>query len=178
MQTSPQKNSSSTAHKNSTPQSRLLEIEREFDVPVSQLFEAFKTSEALKIWWWPKNLYTDRVDLNFREGGRYYINMKGFDQGGGGMTGQFKEIVENKRIVMTDQFADENGRAISPKEAKMPGVWPEMAYITFEFESVGANKSRFKLSQEGIPNELQKDCIQGWSESFDKLENYLADRKQ
>jgi hypothetical protein len=32
---------------------------------------------------------------------------------GGGMTGQFEELTENERIVMSDQFADENGRAIS-----------------------------------------------------------------
>jgi uncharacterized protein YndB with AHSA1/START domain len=153
-------------------------IKREFDVPVARLFEAFKTAEALKVWWWPKGLYSDRIDIEFREGGRYFINMKGYDQGGGGMTGRFEEIVENKRLVMTDSFADESGRAISAKEAKIGGEWPEMVYITFDFESVGENASRFTLSQQGIPNEMQKDCIQGWSESFDKLENFLSGRQQ
>jgi uncharacterized protein YndB with AHSA1/START domain len=173
MQTSQEK-TQSAAHKNSTPQSRLLEIKREFNVPVSQLFNAFTTSEAIKQWWWPKGLYTDRVDLEFREGGRFFINMKGWSQGGGGMTGEYVEIVENERIVMSDQFADENGKPITAAEAKMPGIWPELIYITFEFEAVGDNKSRFTLSQEGIPNEMQKDCVQGWTESFDKLENYLV----
>jgi uncharacterized protein YndB with AHSA1/START domain len=162
------------AHKTSTPQSKLLVIEREFDVPVRELFQAFETSEAIKAWWWPKDLYADRVDYEFREGGQYFINMKGFDKGGGGMTGEFKEIIEDERIVMTDQFADENGNPITAAEAKMPGEWPELIYITFEFESLGENKSRFILSQEGIPNELQEDCIQGWTQSFDKLENFLA----
>lgn len=59
----------------------------------------------------------------------------------------------------------------------MKGVWPEMIYITFEFESADENTSHFHLSQEGIPNEMQKDCIQGWSESFDKLAEYLEGRK-
>ncbi|MES2965021.1 MAG: SRPBCC domain-containing protein [Bdellovibrionota bacterium] len=176
MQTSQTK--STTAHKNSTPQSRLLVIEREFDAPVERLFEAFKDAEAIKAWWWPKGLYADRVEMDFREGGRLFVNMKGYDKGGGGMTGRFEEIVENEKLVMTDNFADEEGNAISAKEAKMPGDWPEMLYVTFEFSSLGPNKSRFELSQEGIPNELQKDCIQGWSESFDKLDSYLGGRKQ
>ncbi len=173
MQAAQKHKDESLMYKNSTAQSPLLEISRDFDAPVTELFDAFTTSEALKKWWWPKDLYTDHVEIDFREGGRYFINMKGYDQGGGGMTGQFEEIVKNKRIVMTDQFADDKGRAISAKEAKMPGTWPELIYITFEFEKLGENKSRFVLFQQGIPAELLKDCTQGWSESFDKLENYL-----
>lgn len=176
MQTSQEKNIQSSKHKSSTPQSKLLEVKREFNVPVDQLFAAFTTADALKSWWWPKGLYSDRVDVDFREGGTYFINMKGFDRGGGGVTGQFEEIINNKRIVMSDSFADETGRAISAKEAKMPGAWPEMVYITYDFESMGENKSRVTLSQEGIPNEMQKDCIQGWSEMFDKLEEYFSSR--
>lgn len=100
--------------------------------------------------------------------------MKGFDEdGGGGMTGQFEAIFKNKLIVMTDYFADKDGRAISAREANMPGEWPETVYITIEFDSIDNHTSRLTLSQEGIPNEMQKECIQGWSESFDKLEEYL-----
>jgi uncharacterized protein YndB with AHSA1/START domain len=151
---------------------------REFNVPVNQLFEAFKSPEAMKAWWWPNTLYADRVDIDFREGGKYFVNMKGYDKGGGGATGKFEEIIPNKRIVMTDYFADENGNAISAKDAKMPGTWPEVVYITFDFESAGENKSRLLFAQEGIPAEVQKDCIQGWSEMLDKLENYLSGQKQ
>lgn len=163
--------------KNSIPQYRILEIQRAFDVPVDRLFAAFKSAETLKKWWWPKEPYSDRIDLDFREGGKFIINMKGYSQGGGGMTGQFKEIEINKRLVITDQFADENGNLISAKEANMPGKWPKVINITIDFEPIDEYTSRFTLHQEGIPNDLQNDCIQGWSESFDKLENYLISRK-
>lgn len=168
----------SSKYMNSTPQSKLLIVERNFNCPVNQLFKAFTTPEALKIWWWPKGLFTDRVDMDFREGGMYFINMKGFDQGGGGMTGHFEQIVENQKIVMTDQFSDENGNAISAKEANMPGAWPDMIYITIDFSSVDDSTSRLKLCQQGIPNELQKECLQGWNESFDKLEKYLSEQRK
>lgn len=159
---------------------KLIEIRREFQVPVARLFEAFTTAEALKAWWWPNGLHADRIDIDFREGGHYFINMTGKVQGkdvSGGMTGEFEEIVENERIVMTDSFADDSGRAISAQEAGMPGKWPEEILITFEFEAAGKDASRFRLAQQGIPDEMQKDCVQGWSESFDKLEKYLAGRE-
>ncbi|MGE3263070.1 MAG: SRPBCC domain-containing protein [Bacteriovoracia bacterium] len=180
MQVSQEKNGRPENHKNSTPAAPLLELEREFSVPVSRLFAAFKTPKEIKAWWWPNGLRTDLAELDFREGGRYFINMKGKvngTDGGGGMTGEFKEIIEDELIVMSDQFADENGRAISPQEAKMPGIWPEFVYITFDFTSLDENRSRVKLSQEGIPSELQKDCRQGWSEMFNKLENHLGAHK-
>jgi hypothetical protein len=57
----------------------------------------------------------------------------------------------------------------------MPGDWPKMIYITFDFEAINGDASRLVLSQQGIPNEMQNDCIQGWSESFDKLRQYLGE---
>ena len=152
-------------------ETKLLQLERKFKVPVDKLFKAFASSKALKKWWWPKGLYADHVDIDFREGGKYFINMKGYDEGGGGMTGEFKEIVENKRIVMTDQFSDEKGNPISPEEAGMEGEWPEQIYIIVDFEPVDDKTCKIKLTQNGIPTEVQKDCIQGWSESFEKLAN-------
>lgn len=178
MQTSQNKSSHLKPHKNSTPKSHLLEIKRNFSMPLEQLYKAFTNTEAIKLWWWPKGLYTDHVEMDFTIGGKFFINMKGFDQGGGGMTGNFVEIVENERIVMSDSFADEKGNAITAEQAKIPGEWPKLVYITLEFSSVDEHTSQLVLSQEGIPNELQKDCIQGWNESFDKLEEHFSTRKQ
>lgn len=160
----------------SIPQSKLLVIDREFNVPVDRLFNAFTTSDSLKAWWWPRGFYSDRIDLDFRVGGKYFISMKGFDRGGGGMTGWFDQIVKNRRIVMSDQFADEDGKPISAHEARMPGNWPEMIYITFDFDSFHESTSSLKLIQQGIPTEAQEDCIRGWSEMFDKLEKYFSMR--
>lgn len=177
MDLSQNRNSQSTQHKESTPVSRLLVIDRQFEVPLETLFAAFSRGEALKEWWWPEGMYADHVEWDFRNGGRYFINMKGYEKGGNGMAGVIEEVVQNERIVMTDQFANEKGQPISGKEADMPGEWPERGYITFEFESRGDRSCGFKLSQEGVPNELQEECIQGWSQSFDKLERYLQGRQ-
>jgi hypothetical protein len=51
----------------------------------------------------------------------------------------------------------------------MPGDWPMEMLITFELEEAdGATK--LMLTHEGIPEEMHDDCVKGWSESFDKLE--------
>ncbi|AHZ86573.1 SRPBCC family protein [Bdellovibrio bacteriovorus] len=174
MEISPSGRKQDAKHKGSTPHSKLLVIDRQFDVPLEKLFAAFSSAEALKRWWWPEGIYADHIDWELRDGGKYFINMKGYDQSASGMAGWIEEVVKNERIVMTDQFANEKGEPISAKEANMPGEWPAKGYITFEFESRGKDRSAFRLSQEGIPNELQAECIQGWAESFEKLKKYLA----
>lgn len=150
-----------------------LAITRVFDASVERLFASFSTPDAIQAWWWPVDLHADRVDLDFREGGRYFINMKGGDWTGG-MTGVFESIVPNRRLVMSDRFADGDGRPVSAKEAGLQGDWPETLFITLEFEAVQDRVSRLHLVQQGIPREMHEDCIRGWSESFDKLDRYLA----
>lgn len=151
----------------------LIEIEREINVPVDQLFGAFANAEAIEAWWWPEGIYSDNTEFDFVVGGRYFINMKGHDNCLGGMTGRFEEIVPGKRIVMTDLFANEDGQPISPEEANIPGVWPDFIIDTFEFESLSGNKSRVKLSQQGVPPEAHKECTKSWNQMFDKLERHL-----
>ncbi len=174
METNQTAQTHSTQHFDSTPQSPLLVIDRDFNVPVKKLFDAFTNVEKLKAWFWPNGLYSDHIEMDFREGGKYFINMKGMEDHGGGMIGQFEEIIPNKRIVLTSQLADKNGNPISAKDINMPGEWPEIIYITYEFSPITESKSHFKLSQQGIPNEAQRDCYRGWGESFDKLERYLS----
>lgn len=178
MQVSPGSRKQILEHKGSTPHSKLLVIDRQFEVPIEKLFAAFSSAEALKRWWWPDGIYADHIDWEFRDGGNYFINMKGYDQTASGMAGVIEEVVKNERIIMTDQFANEKGKPISAKEANMPGEWPAKGYITFEFSSLAKGRSGFTLSQEGIPNELQAECIQGWEESFNKLKNYLDSPEQ
>jgi uncharacterized protein YndB with AHSA1/START domain len=149
MQTKLEKRNQPSIAEGSASSPELLEIRRQFQASVARLFEAFASAEALKAWWWPNGLRADRIDFDIREGGRYFI-MNGQVQGedaGGGMTGQFEEIVENERIVMTESFADENGRAISAQEAGMPGQWPEQIFITFEFAGASEGASRLRLAQ-------------------------------
>ena len=99
MQIKQEKQSNPSIPEGSASSPKLLQIRRECQVPVARLFEAFASAEALKAWWWPKGLHADRIDFDFREGGRYFISMKGQVQGkdaSGGMTGEFEEIVRKR----------------------------------------------------------------------------------
>lgn len=54
----------------------------------------------------------------------------------------------------------------------MPGEWPMESKVTLTFEDVNG-KTKMTLNHEGIPGEMYDDCVSGWQQSLDKLENNL-----
>ena len=87
--------------------------------------------------------------------------------------GVYKEIIENKKIVWTDHFADKNGNLITAEQAGMFGDWPKELCITLDFESIDTDQTKVMLSHEGIPTEMHHECTMGWNESFDKLQKIV-----
>jgi|GEM_PF-6837682 len=64
---------------------------------------------------------------------------------------------------------DKDGNIITPKEAGMPGDWPEKQEVTVTFEEKNG-KTVMDLIHTDFPPEMVAECTKGWNESFDKLE--------
>jgi uncharacterized protein YndB with AHSA1/START domain len=88
-------------------------------------------------------------------------------------TGVYREIVPLERIVCTDSFADEHGNVVPATHYGMSDMPLEML-ITVTFEE-HEGKTKLTLHHVGIPAGADREgAHQGWSESFDKLAEYLA----
>lgn len=149
---------------------RTVSIKRTFNLPLNVVWKSWTEPESFKKWWGPKEYTCPDCSIDFRVGGKYLASMQAEDGKKFWSTGMFKEIVQNKKIVYTDSFSDSKGNVIHASELDMPGEWPLELTVTLKFEEVGG-KTNMTLTQEGIPEEVYDDCIKGWQESFDKLEN-------
>ncbi|HET6227462.1 MAG TPA: SRPBCC domain-containing protein [Bacteroidia bacterium] len=149
-----------------------LTIKRTFNTPLDKVWKAWSDPETFKKWWGPKNYTCPQATIDFKVGGKLHACMK--DKKDGKETwsiGTFKEIVPNKRIVVTDSFADKNGNIISASETGMKGMegFPETLLIKLNFvEDHG--KTEMTLEHEGMPEAMQEDCRKGWEESLDKID--------
>lgn len=149
-----------------------LVIHRVFQLPVNRVWTALTEAEEFKKWWGPKGFTCPSSKMEARVGGKYLNCMQGPDGKKYWSTGTVKELIQEKKLVVTDSFSDENGNIRSASEYGMPGNWPRELLITFELEEAdGATK--LVLTHEGIPDEAYDDCKQGWNESFDKLEENI-----
>ncbi|HEV8286895.1 MAG TPA: SRPBCC domain-containing protein [Chitinophagaceae bacterium] len=150
-----------------------LVIHRVFNLPVSKVWRALTEPEEFKKWWGPKGFTCPFSKMEARVGGKYLSCMRGPDGKEFWSTGVVKEFIPEKKLVVTDSFSDSEGNKIPASDYGMPGNWPEELLITFELEEAdGATK--FRLQHEGIPEEMHDECIKGWNESFDKLEENIS----
>jgi uncharacterized protein YndB with AHSA1/START domain len=148
-------------------------IQRVFDLPISKVWKALTNAEEFKKWRGPNGFTCPSSSMEARVGGKYLNCMRAPDGKEFWSTGVVREFLPPRRLVITDSFSDNNGKVIPASDYGMPGNWPKELMITYELEEAdGATK--FKLIHEGIPAEMRDECIQGWNESFDKLEKNIS----
>ena len=161
-----------TKNKQESTLQKDIVINRVFALPVSTVWQAWTDPETFKKWWGPKDFTCPSSSMDARVGGKYLNCMKGPDGKEFWSTGVVKEIIPEKKLVITDSFSDEKGNIKSASEYGLPGDWPRECLITLTIEEAdGATKLR--LEHEGIPAEMREECIQGWNESLDKLEENI-----
>jgi len=147
-------------------------INRVFDLPISKVWQAWTEADQFKKWWGPKDFTCPSSKMEARVGGKYLNCMRGPDGKEYWSTGVVKELIPERKLVVTDSFSDEKGNIKSASEYGMPGDWPKELLITVYFEEAdGATK--VKLRHHGVSDEMREDCIKGWNESLDKLEKNI-----
>ncbi len=152
-------------------------IERIFNAPIARVWDAWTKPEEASKWWGPKNFTAPHMKIDFRVGGKYVFCMHGNEGLPAEMVGKdfwscgtYKEIIPLQKIVCTDSFADKDGNAVSPQMYGMPPEVPLEIEITLTFEDLG-DKTKMTLRHVGMPAGLtQNQMIDGWNESFDKMD--------
>jgi uncharacterized protein YndB with AHSA1/START domain len=136
-----------------------LHLTRRFKASREQVFAAFATLDALKLWLGPGECGIISGELDFRIGGSYRMEMK-TPTGNALLGGTYREIVSPQRIVFSWQWLDDEDA-------------PE-TIVTVEFVTVGA-ETELRLTHTGFAGDESRGHHEhGWSGSFDKLDAQLA----
>lgn len=150
----------------------VLIIKRTFNAPISKIWKAWTDPETFKKWWGPKNYTCPEATIDFKVGGKVHACMKDKKDGKEVWSiGTYKEIVQNKKIVVTDSFSDEDGNIVSASELGMKEMenFPETLLIKVHFAE-NNGKTDLTLEHEGLPEGMKDDCRNGWQQSLDKME--------
>ncbi|HMJ34735.1 MAG TPA: SRPBCC family protein [Baekduia sp.] len=95
--------SSGTA-KVTLPTDEQILITREFDAPKHLVYKAYTTPELVKRWWSGHRGETTITEIDLRVGGTWRYAMVAEDGSEVAFHGEYRELVPNERIVMTEVF--------------------------------------------------------------------------
>jgi uncharacterized protein YndB with AHSA1/START domain len=99
-------------------------IERTLDAPAAIVWKMWTEPEHFKAWFGPDGAAIPIAQMDVRVGGTRLVCMEMQTLGGAmqmWFTGEYREVVENERLVYTESMSDENGKLLSPADIGMPG---------------------------------------------------------
>lgn len=79
-----------------------LVLEREIDVPVELVWEAWTTPESIRHWFVPKPWTVTQCEIDLRPGGVFGTTMRSPEGEEFPNVGCYLEVVPNRRLVFTD----------------------------------------------------------------------------
>lgn len=154
---------------NSTVSDDAIVIERVFDAPVDLIWQMWTDPEHFKKWYGPHGFSVPVAEMDLKLGGKHLIcmEMKTPDRHMEmWTTGEYTEIVPNRRLVFTSSPSDAQGNI-----TEMPEQGMVTTTVTVELEVVDG-KTKMIMTHAGMPMG-QEGAAGGWNQAFDKLSEYI-----
>lgn len=154
-------------------------INRSFEAPIDTVFQAWTDPKHFEKWLPPTGSTMKFIRADIKAGGSTFYRMEGAH---GVLYGKAKylEIVRPNRIVYTQIFCDEQEKI---SRHPLAPTWPETMLTTVDFAVEEPSRTRVTITWVvyGDASQAERDTFrqakagmtQGWTGSFDKLEDYL-----
>jgi uncharacterized protein YndB with AHSA1/START domain len=136
-----------------------LRLERAFDAPPEEVFDAWTNPVVLRRWWAAQPTWTSPgCEVDLRVGGRYVLRMRDDEGGVHAVTGEFREVSRPHRLVYT--WCWEGADGLPPAH---------MSLVTVEFVSSG-DGTTVLLEHTGLASEESRARhTAGWHGVLDNL---------
>lgn len=155
-------------------------INRTFHAPLDVMFKMWTDPNHVMKWMPPTGFNMEFLRVDLRAGGSGFYVMKG--PGGAKMYGrsEYLKIEKPDTIIYAQQFCDENEKI---SRHPMAPTWPETMLTTIKLSAEDDEHTRVTVTWEvhgpATREELETfikgrgSMTQGWTGSFDKLEDHL-----
>ena len=149
-------------------------IERIVDAPLPLVWQMWTDPEHFKAWYGPDGATIPVAKMDVRAGGTRLVCME-MQTPNGAMrmwfTGEYREVIENERLIYTESISDENGHVSAPSDMGMPEGHPTTTEVRVELKDIGG-RTKMVMTHRGIPQDSPGAA--GWAMALDKLTTYVA----
>jgi uncharacterized protein YndB with AHSA1/START domain len=136
-----------------------LTLKRRINAPPEKVYGAWTDPAKLTHWWGPEGAETLSAEMDARTGGRYRIVFRTPDGEQHDVSGTYREVVPNEKLVFSWMW-----RTMPERES--------LVTVTFKRDGDG---TLLTLLHEQFFDEGARDRHRsGWTGTLDKLERYFA----
>ena len=155
-----------------------VEVTRDFDAPVDQVWKAWCDPEYVRQWWGPAGFTCPLAEIDFRVGGTSLVCMRASEEYGGQdmyNTWTYREIDPKKRIEFVNHFADKERQKLDPAQIGMPPGIPEGVRHVVTFRELDGARTEMTVTEYGYTVEQTRDLSKaGMEECVDKMAAIFA----
>ncbi len=151
-------------------------IERSFDAPVELIWRMWTDPAHFKRWYGPDGATIPVADMDVRVGGTRLIGMEVHTPNGPmqmWFAGEYREVVENERLVYTEFVSDEHGNPSPRSDLGPPEGHPSTTEVRLELVDLGG-RTKMVMTHVGVPSDSPGAA--GWTMALDKLAAYAGDQ--
>jgi uncharacterized protein YndB with AHSA1/START domain len=142
----------------------ILEMKRVFPAARRAVYGAFIDPGELAKWWGPESFTTPSMEFDPRVGGTYRIEMQPPDGDSFYLTGAFREVDPPARLAYTFMWEDPD-----PDDVE--------TLVELSFRDLGES-TEVTFTQGLFKTEARRGLHRdGWTDSFDKLEQLMSVRR-
>jgi uncharacterized protein YndB with AHSA1/START domain len=140
---------------------RVVRIERSFDAPAEDVFDAWTSPEVMRRWYHAgPDWETPQVEVDLRVGGRVSVVMRKPDGSEVELSGEYVEIDRPHRLTMTCTFSDD------------PSSTEQLIELSFSEDD---GSTTVVLVNSRIPTDERRDAQNwGWERCLAELDRTLA----
>ncbi|MGH6665923.1 MAG: SRPBCC family protein [Pseudolabrys sp.] len=135
-----------------------LTIKRRFNAPPTKIFAAWTDPEKVKHWMGPGEVKVLATECDPRKGGRYRWLMQAPNGEHHDVSGTYREIIPNEKLVFTWAWKSTPDRE---------------SLVTLTFKPDGEGTLFTMLHEQFFDEDARDRHNQGWTGAMDKLEKYL-----
>jgi uncharacterized protein YndB with AHSA1/START domain len=157
-------------------------INRTFDVPLETMYEMWTNPKHFSKWLAPTGFDMEFIQSDIRPGGKTFYFMTNHKDVKMYGRAEYLKIEKPNCLVYTQQFCDENNEKVT--RHPMAPTWPATMLTTVELTEESPDRTRVTVTWETYGDTTREELetfvnaragmTQGWTGSFDKLEEYLS----
>ena len=132
-----------------------LALKRRLKAPPERIFEAWTVPEKMIQWWGASDAASRTARADVRVGGRFHVGFRGNDGGQHDVSGVYREIVPNRKLVFSWAW-----RTTPERESQ----------VTIDLKPDGAETILTLTHEQFFDAKARDDHGIGWNRALDKLE--------